>query len=85
MPSDTISATLDVTAVYTNIPHDEGAEACRAMLDTRQVLQLLTEDLVHLIKLDYEKIILRLMTNTTSRCMGRLWVQEWLRHMLISS
>ena len=51
LPSGTILATLDVTSLYTNIPHDEGIEACRAMLNTREVLQPPTDDLVHLIKL----------------------------------
>ena len=56
LPSGTILATLDVTALYTNIPQpptddDEGVEACRAMLNIREVLQPPTDDLVHLIKL----------------------------------
>ena len=51
MPSGTMLATLDLTALYTNIPHDKGVDACRAMLDTREVLQPPTDDLVHLIKL----------------------------------
>ena len=40
--------TLDVTAVYTNIPHEEGMEACREALDTRDVLNPQTDDVVHL-------------------------------------
>ena len=51
MPSGTILATLDVTALYTNIPHDEGIEACGAMLNTREVLRPPTDDIVNLIKL----------------------------------
>ena len=51
LPSDTMLATLDVTALYTNIPHAEGIQACRAALNTREVLQPPTEDLIHLIEL----------------------------------
>ena len=51
LPSDTLLVTLDVRSLYTNIPHSEGIEACRAALNTRQVLQPPTEDLIHLIKL----------------------------------
>ena len=43
--------TLDVKSLYTNIPHSEGIEAFWAALNTRQVLQPPTEDLIHLIKL----------------------------------
>ena len=55
LPSGTILVTLDVKALYTNIPHDEGVEACRAMLNTREVQQPPTDDLVHLIKLVLSK------------------------------
>ena len=51
LPSGTILATLDVTSLYTNIPHDKGIETCEAMLNTREVLQPSTDDLAHLIKL----------------------------------
>ena len=51
LPPDTLLVTLDVRSLYTNIPHNEGIEACRAALNTRQVLQPPTEDLIHLIKL----------------------------------
>ena len=51
LPSETMLVTLDVKSLYTNIPHSEGIEACRTALNTRQVLQPPTEDLVHLIEL----------------------------------
>ena len=43
--------TLDVTSLYTNIPHNEGVAACRKALDKRQVLQPPTEDLTELIEM----------------------------------
>ena len=55
MLSETLLVTLDVKSLYTNIPHIEGREACRAALNSRQVLQPPTEDLIHLIKLMHTK------------------------------
>ena len=49
VPPGTLLATLDVKSLYTNIPHSEGIEACRSALNTRQVSQPPTEDLIHLI------------------------------------
>ena len=43
--------TLDVSSLYTNIPHDEGIKACEEALDTRIDQSLPTEDLCHHIKL----------------------------------
>ena len=47
----TLLVTLDVKSLYTNIPHDEGMEACRATLNVRTVQQPPTEDLVQLVEL----------------------------------
>ena len=33
--SDTLLVTMDVSALYTNIPHHDGTDACRHFLDTR--------------------------------------------------
>ncbi len=35
LPPGCILMTLDVSSLYTNIPHDEGMTACRRALDTR--------------------------------------------------
>ena len=47
--------TLDVTSLYTNISHEEGLDACREMLDTRGVLDPLTDDIVYLTSLILKK------------------------------
>ena len=49
VPPGTLLVTLDVKSLYTNIPHSEGVVACRSALNTRQVLQPPTEDLIQLI------------------------------------
>ena len=46
-----ILATLDVKSLYTNIPHNEGIEACRIALEPREVQQPPTEDFIQLIRL----------------------------------
>ena len=35
LPSNAILVTLDVSSLYTNIPHNEGIDACRHYLNTR--------------------------------------------------
>ena len=35
LPENAILVTLDVSSLYTNIPHKEGEEACRHFLNTR--------------------------------------------------
>ena len=36
LPDNTLLVTLDVSSLYTNIPHTEGIDACREALDTRE-------------------------------------------------
>ena len=50
IPKDTLLVTLDVSSLYTNIPHQEGIEACREALNSRTTKQPPTEDLAELIK-----------------------------------
>ena len=35
LPNNAILVTLDVSSLYTNIPHNQGIDACRHFLDTR--------------------------------------------------
>jgi hypothetical protein len=35
LPENTLLLTMDVVSLYTNIPHDEGIEACKEAWDTR--------------------------------------------------
>ena len=50
LPPDTLLVTMDVTSLYTNIPHDEGVEACRVAWDSREIKQPPTESLVKLLQ-----------------------------------
>ena len=51
VPPGSILVMLDVRSLYTNIPDDEGVEACRELLNTRTVQKPQTEDIVKLITL----------------------------------
>jgi hypothetical protein len=43
LPSGTILVSMDVTSLYTNIPHNDGIEACREAWDQRAVKEPPTE------------------------------------------
>ena len=48
LPPESLLVTLDVTFLYTNIPHQEGLDACREMLNTQEVLDPPTDEIIHL-------------------------------------
>ena len=50
LPTDSILVTLDVSSLYTKIPHDEGITACKRALETRSSLAPTTSYLVSLIQ-----------------------------------
>ena len=51
LPDNAILVTLDVTSLYTNIPHSEGIEACRFFLRKRNDKHIPTETLCDLIRI----------------------------------
>ncbi|XP_071160966.1 uncharacterized protein [Mytilus edulis] len=51
LPPETILFSLDVTSLYTNIPHDDGIEACREVWNSRYTLRPPTECLIQLLTL----------------------------------
>ena len=50
LPDNTILVTLDVTALYSNIPHNDGIGACKKHLDRRALSTTSSEDICRLIK-----------------------------------
>ena len=51
IPENTTLVTMDVTSLYTNIPHDDGIAACRKIWEQRTDQELLTECLVEMLTL----------------------------------
>ena len=51
LPDNAILVTLDVSSLYTNIPHNEGIDACRYFLNTRQDKSLPAENICGLIRM----------------------------------
>jgi hypothetical protein len=51
LPSGTILVSMDVTSLYTNIPHNDGIEACQEAWDQRAAKEPPTECLVQLLTL----------------------------------
>ena len=48
LPSNTVPITIDVTGLYTNIPHEQGLETLRQALDTREDKTVPTDFLIKL-------------------------------------
>ena len=55
IPPGSLLLTLDVRSLYTNIPHKEGIDACRNILNTRAVQDPPIEDIINLMKLILRK------------------------------
>ena len=51
MPPGCLLVTLDVSLLYTNIPHEEGIAACKEFLNRREKQEPPTTDLCQLIRL----------------------------------
>jgi hypothetical protein len=50
LPDSTLLVTMDVTSLYTNIPHDEGIAACKEVWNNRKVQKPKTDSLVELLE-----------------------------------
>ena len=58
LPDNTILVTLDVTALYSNIPHNDGIGGCKKHLDRRAQSTTSSEDICQLIKFILENNVL---------------------------
>ena len=54
MPPESLLVTLDVSSLYTNIPHDKRVNVCEEFLNTRTDQSPPTKDLLQLIQLTLE-------------------------------
>ena len=51
LPPGTLMVTLDVSSLYTNIPHAEGIKSCEEFPNSWELLVTSTADLCHLVRL----------------------------------
>ena len=73
IPEGSFLVTLDVSSLYTNIPYQEGIEACTEALNTRIIQQLPTEDLAELINQILTRTTSGLVTSTSYKFMEQPW------------
>ena len=50
IPVRTILAVMDVTSLYTNLPHREGIKAWKVTLEMREIMKPPSDELIHLIQ-----------------------------------
>jgi hypothetical protein len=65
IPENTTLVAMDVTSLYTNIPHDDGIAACRKIWKQRTVQEPPTECLVEMLTPVLKKTTILLLTETT--------------------
>ena len=75
---ETLLVSLDVTSLYTNIPHEHGTRACKEAWEERPVKNPPTETLVELLTFNSRG-------STICRSKAQPWAQKWLQLMQISS
>ena len=76
LPDNTILVTLDVTALYSSIPHSDGIGACQKYLDRRTPLTTSSENICQPINLHYMTMYLALMVNTFCKYAVQRWAQQ---------
>ena len=88
LPNNAILATLDGLSLYTNIPHNEGIDACCHYLYTRirSTSTMRMETLCDLNRIIFTMNISQvIIITTTSKHTAQLWVHTWRHHTLTES
>ena len=70
MPENTIPVSIDIKAMYTNIPLQEGLEACKETLEKRSDKSIPTEYIMKLLKLVMEKNLFTFNEETWLQLLG---------------
>ena len=86
LPTNAMLVTLDVSSLYTNIPLNEGIDACRIALSQRTDRPVPTEsiyDLIHMI-LTMNNFVFN-NEHFIHAPMVQPWAHEWLQRLLICS
>ena len=82
---ESLLMTLNVTCLYTNIPYDEGLEACREILKTRIALIPPADDIIDLISLNLKKNNFTFNNMHYLQNMEQQQAPEWPHPLLTSS
>ena len=80
LPPGSLLITLDVSSLYTSIPHKEGIEACRKALNSSSHLsrsRLKTESTCDLMSMILTMNNFEFDSNHSSNSMELLWVRVW--------
>ena len=85
LPDNTILVTLDVTALYSSIPHDDGIGACKKHLDKRALSTTSSEDICQLNKSILENNVFSFNDEYFCNYAVQPWTPEWRHATLIFS
>ena len=81
LPNNSLLVSLDVSSLYTNIPHSEGIQAARNTLTNVPHRDHLQKPYATSSTSSYRTTILSLTDNFSYRNMVLPWALEWLPHM----
>ncbi|PIK59914.1 hypothetical protein BSL78_03210 [Apostichopus japonicus] len=77
LPINSLLVTMDVSSLYTNIPHDEGIIACQNFLREHATNPTLGDDLGPILRFILSNIISLLTGNIIYKSMVPLWALRW--------
>ena len=74
---------LDITSLYSNIPHNEGIQSTKEMLAIHKPSDSLPHNcyIIELLELVLTNNTLSSMANTIINCQGLQWAQSWHLYM----
>ncbi|XP_052259228.1 uncharacterized protein LOC127863640 [Dreissena polymorpha] len=81
LPSDTLLVSMDVESLFSNIPHEEGIEACKHAWETRNIKDPSTKTLVDLLTLIMKCNNFEFIGYITSKYKVQQWELKWHHHM----
>ena len=75
--------TLDITNLYTNIPHNEGVQAIKEFVAIHRDINAPPQNsyIIELLQVVLTNNYFDLMANTTIRNLGQPWAPNWHLHM----
>ncbi len=82
LPKNIILVTIDVRNLYTNIPNDQGIQACIDMLKENNMITPESEQsIIDILSLIQTKTPLHSITNTSYKSTALPWDHQWHPHM----